>query len=202
VSLEAVRRYLQPSQTLRWHPWAPLAAALLLLGFAFFLGARWGYIAGARSQDYQNYLGASAESMRYQMQQAYPARALLYEASVFDAAVHQAVTRPAPSRLVAWNARLERLVFLDRPAMPVPPEPVVAHWAEVRLKELSAANPRWQATAAYCDEIMPPATGLDVTERYVRTATEYSHLLGRDITAQQLAPAVPGGKCAPRKENQ
>ncbi len=48
MDIAVFRRYLQPSPTLRWHPWAPLVFALVLLSFVFYLGTQWGFAAGNR----------------------------------------------------------------------------------------------------------------------------------------------------------
>ena len=67
--------------------------------------------------------------------------------------------------------------------------------AQLRLRELGGSAPRWQRTASYCEAFPPPLTGEDVRERYRKTAGEYSLVLGRTITAEQLAPLVPGLRC-------
>ena len=48
MDAQVIRRYLQPSPKLRWHPWEPICAGLLLLAFVFWGGAMWGYAAHGR----------------------------------------------------------------------------------------------------------------------------------------------------------
>jgi len=72
----------------------------------------------------------------------------------------------------------------------------VARIAELRLREFSPANPRWQATASYCDELSRYAPfQRDLLNDYVELARDYTRVLGREISPQDLAPAVPGWKC-------
>jgi len=86
VNVAALRRYLQPSPTLRWHPWAPLAAGILMLLLAVYFSAKWGY-ASAQREEFRGYGSlASAMYMRFLMNEKSPARALLLEAGPLDGA--------------------------------------------------------------------------------------------------------------------
>ncbi|HET7401404.1 MAG TPA: hypothetical protein VFJ62_06465, partial [Usitatibacter sp.] len=69
--------------------------------------------------------------------------------------------------------------------------------AEWRLANFAPGAPAWQETAAWCDEMreLPLPRELDVTAGYRYTAMAYTKLLGREVTAAELAPAVPGGRC-------
>ena len=63
--------------------------------------------------------------------------------------------------------------------------------AEYRLKNLSGPAPQWQRTATLCGEVGP---GLDLRAELERAASAYSIVLGRTITAEQLAP-LSGVRC-------
>jgi hypothetical protein len=65
--------------------------------------------------------------------------------------------------------------------------------AEFRLRMLGGDAPGWAPTAGYCEYLQ--LKGLDFIRMESGTARIYSEVLGREITPQQLVPAVPGGKC-------
>jgi hypothetical protein len=203
MNAASFRTYLQPSPALRWHPWAPLATAVLFVAFVFALGAAWGYAAAKRmAADERTYNDASLRAMEEQLQVIRPARASVDTARWFDAAViraaHEAqAERPLPYRArisaedslfgLLDDARHSRLDFDLRKAY----RDSAKHSAEYRLKNLSGAAPAWQRTAALCQEVGP---GWDLRAQLERTATAYSVVLGRTITAEQLAP-LSGVKC-------
>jgi len=205
MDAEAIRRYLQPSPTLRWHPWAPLVAGILLLAFVFYVGMQWGFSAALRMSSMGfGHRGLEVWS-RYDRQNKMPAHAMALEADRIDSDVVSFVegaNQPPPGTLAQRRDRLEQLVFLHR-ALPrldrAAEREATVKMANLRIAELSAANPRWQATSAYCDE-RPQYGGpaLDLVAGYRSTAESYSKLLGRTIRPEDLAPAVPGGKCTHR----
>ncbi|HEX4332280.1 MAG TPA: hypothetical protein VH040_09085 [Usitatibacter sp.] len=194
-----IRRYLQPSPTLRWHPWAPLVAALLLLAFVFYLGASWGFNASSRMFG-SGVVEANASDVffRHDLEEKRPAEALRREAGKLDAAVERyarLATKPRGPFEKFRNA-LESRVFL-RGMWPLESHDYAVKLAELRLSEYSATNPRWRATASWCDELHRYARGEhDLLADYTPVAEAYSRVLGRTVRAEELAPAVPGGKCA------
>ncbi|HEX4780504.1 MAG TPA: hypothetical protein VH301_07100 [Usitatibacter sp.] len=194
-----IRRYLQPSPTLRWHPWAPLAAGLLLLAFVFYLGALWGFHASSRVF----WSGAVSESasdvfFRYDLQEKRPAEALRREAGKLDAAVVRYAHREAnpPGTLAKWRDALESRAFFRGMDVSGMNRDYAVKLAELRLAQYSPANPRWQVTASWCDELHRYARGeRNLLADYRPVAEAYSRVLGRTVRAEELAPAVPGGKC-------
>ena len=197
-----LRRYLQPSPTLRWHPWAPLAAGVLLLGFVFYLGALWGWNAYQR-QDRANSHGYGYRVfMDYLVESKWPGARLVAEADAVDATVSTMLARieRAPSGMETSRSKLEAAVFHTRHA--AYDRRAVVQLAEFRLRELSPANARWAETATWCDRHAMPVQDVDALAPYVNAARDYSKVLGREIRPQDLAPAVPGWKCEatlPRK---
>jgi len=192
-----IRRYLQPSPTLRWHPWAPLFFALLLLAFVFYLGAQWGFSAGNRlAGEMMVTLPAGDIFFRAEEARIAPARAMIRDAQKLDAVVRAFIARQrnAPGVLRQWSDRAQSVIFFRGHDLAGPPREYVVKLAESRLSEYSAANPRWQATSALCSEAQPPRL-VNVIEEYRGVAADYSQLLGRTIRAEDLAPAVPGGQC-------
>jgi hypothetical protein len=196
----AIRRYLQPSPTLRWHPWAPLIAGLLLLGFVFYLGTRWGFNAGSRfTGDLMMGTPASDVLARHHWAETRPAHAMLHEAGKLDAAVrfYDAAARREPGVLERWRDRSESIVFFRGMSIRAPDRQWAVKLAEFRLAEYSPANPRWNATAALCDEMRRYARSeRDLLQEYQSTADDYTTLLGRTVRPQDVAPAVPGWKCS------
>ena len=191
-----LRRYLQPSPTLRWHPWAPIVAGLLSLGFAFWLGATWGFSAVAHYMNPMRW-EASRERIRLELETSRPAQAVVWEARHFDAVVVNWVKeeplRASPLRQLRDFA--ERWMFwrgadIDRHRVDT-----VRSYAEYRVANLSGDAPRWQRTATFCDEGPQPASGRDLRAEYEPVAQAYSKMLGRPIPAEQLAPAVPNARC-------
>jgi hypothetical protein len=192
-----LRRYLQPSSTLRWHPWAPLVAGLLLVLFVFYFGASWGWSASDRQ--WRSMEGAYGQRvfMDYLGEEKWPGSRVLADAAAIDAVVHRFLEQQAHP-LTRWQrlrGRADAYVFaaytghLDRR--------LVVRTAEFRLKELSPANPRWQATSNWCDRNAMPVQEVNVLAAYSQQAIDYSNLLGREVRAQDLAPSVPGWKCEP-----
>ena len=199
MDVATFRRYLQPSPTLRWHPWAPLVAGLLLLGFVFYLGAWWGFSASSRLF-WSGAIEAKASDVffRHDLEEKRPAEALRREAGKLDAAVERYARLAAKPEgtLEKWRNALESRVFL-RGRWPLASHDYAVKLAELRLSEFSAANPRWRATASWCDELHRDSRGeRDLLADYKPVAEAYSQVLGRTVRPEELAPAVPGGKCA------
>ncbi len=194
-----IRRYLQPSPALRWHPWAPLVAGLLLLGFVFYLGARFGFHAGSRfTSDLM--MGAGSDVFtRHQMAETRPAQAMLHEAGKLDAAVRffDVQARREPGLLERWQDRAESIAFFHGRSIRAPDRQWTVKLAEFRLAEYSPANPRWNATATWCDEMRRYARSeRDLLREYQSIADDYTKVLGRTVRPQDVAPAVPGWKCS------
>jgi hypothetical protein len=198
VNAAVLRRYLQPSPTLRWHPWAPLVAGALLILFVFYFGARWGYASAGRQEARLYSVPASAMYMRFLMSEKTPARAMLFESGPLDGAVHRFVkeSEHTPGAFERWRDRAEAYMFRGgRTFGPISRDSVVAI-AELRLREFSPASSRWQATASYCNEIHQYGfSEHDLLKEYEGMARDYTRVLGREIHPQDLAPAVPGWKC-------
>jgi hypothetical protein len=195
-----LRRYLRPSPTLRWHPWAPLAAGALLLLLVFYLGAMWGYSATTRIHRMAWVdLAASEVYFQHHRQATSPALGMLHDAGKLDGAVARYVAAEAhlPGRIEQWRRGIESALFFHGMGVPsVPNREYTVKLAEFRLAEYSASNPRWNVTAEICNELRQPGrSGQDYIEYYKPIAARYSQLLGRTVRAEDLAPAVPGGKC-------
>jgi hypothetical protein len=190
-----IRRYLQPSPTLRWHPWAPVAAGALLLLFVFYAGAQWG-----KSAERREFLSTTSYAPRIWLdhlaENQWPGERIVGDALAIDSAVEMFVKRQA--RVPAWweapRARLEAAV-LGTQTYFLPRETIVG-MAKFRLKELSPASERWAQTSNWCARHSMPVQEVDVLAAYRKIAADYSTLLGRDVRPQDLAPAVPGWKCA------
>ena len=204
MSIDRIRRWLQPADTLRWHPWAPLLVLVLALGFAFAFGAKVGYGA-ARSVERDHWLSTAAMAKaRIEDQQKGGMRTAIWDSNSIDNIVRQWAARvgaPTP----AWFRLRERFdramiygwwtwsrddAFMERTARDL---------AEFRLAHLAGNAPAWRPTSAYCDSGYAPVRPVEVSHLYAPLADSYSMLLGRTVTAAQLAPAVPGGRC-PGKE--
>jgi hypothetical protein len=63
--------------------------------------------------------------------------------------------------------------------------------AEYRLDNLAGSAPYWKRTANLCEEMN---ARYDMTDELSRAAAAYTAVLGRTITAEQLAP-LSGAKC-------
>jgi len=200
MRVASFRRYLQPSTTLRWHPWAPLAVLALALGFAFCFGVKAGIGFAERRTDAQAYAYAVSEMLMEKERIAHPGRALVSRADTIDRAVTSFVRSEEQSR--GFTRLLDAVVggswLSSRRA---------SYWHHVRESTVKAAEwrlanfapgaPAWRKTAAFCDELrdLSVPRPFDVTNGYKHTATAYTKLLGRRITPAELAPAVPGGTC-------
>lgn len=198
-----LRNYLQPSPRLRWHPWGPLVAAALIVAFVFALGAAWGYAAATRmAADQRTYVDASWRAMEAQLEATRPARLAVQTAGSFDAAVVRAAREAQAEKSLPYRLRisLEDSVFglldderhsrreLDlRKAY----RDSAKRSAEYRLTNLSGTAPGWRRTATLCQEV---GRGWDLRAQLETTASAYSAVLGRTITAEQLAP-LSGAKC-------
>jgi hypothetical protein len=189
-----IRRYLQPSPTLRWHPWAPLVAGILLLVFVFYLGTRWGFSASQRVfNGFYVTAGASDVLLRDKLREKSAVSAMERDAARLDALVSEYLHRQShpQTALQQWRDRIEHYVFFNGFGMPGLTRAQVAEIAEFRLAAYSAANPQWQVSSTWCDEMSAFSRS-----RYHRGADEYTQLLGRTIRPEDLAPAVSGGKCS------
>ena len=198
MNATAIRRYLQPSPTLRWHPWAPVIAGFLLLSFLFVLGAQWGY--GAAKRDINRLEKYSyAGLVRVETQSRFPARDIVRKAGAIDAAVLKFVhdSEQQPGALERVRSEAERLLFRGGRESYAIPRQAIVDLAEFRLRELSGAAPQWQVTSGYCAEFLPILTGRDL--RNFEAAEAYTKLLGRPITPEQLAPAVANARCEPSR---
>lgn len=189
------RRYLQPSPTLRWHPWAPIVAGALLLLFVFYVGGRWGWDASQRQYMSLGHLYGDRVYMDYLAEEKWPGHRLVNDAGSIDATVQGFLERKerAPSAWERWRAKLEALTF--HAGSYSRSKDAVMRMAEFRLRELSPAHPRWQATSAWCQRFGHRVYEVDALADYAKTAKDYSTLLGREVRPQELAPAVAGWKC-------
>jgi hypothetical protein len=197
MNATAIRRYLQPSPTLRWHPWAPLVSGLILVALVFVLGAQWGYSAAKRDSAASGY--GEAFLTRMEQKSRFPARDLVRKAAIIDAAVMRYV-RESQHEVEAWEKtrnEAERWLFHAGRKPYVLPRQSIADLAEFRLSELGGTAAAWQVTSSYCEEMHPPLTGYDLRQQ--AAADAYSTLLGRTISPEQLAPAVPNARCEPRR---
>ena len=193
MAAQSLRRYLQPAPTLRWHPWAPLAFGLLCLIIVFYLGAQWGYAAAKRAHRAYLFAVPAAREMDALIAERWPARALMFEASAFDAAVMSEARRGSVTRWDSLRDEVEAAIFPDRIRQAVPSRKDIARLAELRLRNWSAASPRWRNTSTYCEEMA--GMKRDLVPYYGPLAAAYSDVLGRAVSAESLAPAVPGWKC-------
>ena len=203
MDASVIRRYLQPSPTLRWHPWAPTVAAIAVLGFAFFVGARWGYDAALRTRAFERYLPGFQIRVAYLAQDKSPGQRLVLDASRIDYAVMRYVNTPPESPTIFQRARerLERVVLRGGTAILETKREDLVNLAEFRLRELSPSHSRWQATASYCDDTARWRLGdAQILQHFQDFARAYSVLLNRRIAPEDLAPAVPGWQCAPYKQ--
>ncbi len=205
MNAEAIRRYLQPAATLRWHPWAPLVAAGVLVAFVFAFGAAWGFSVARHMSDEQHIYADPWTYTRSQVEAMRPARSALDAARAFDAAVIHGAREAEAQRSSAWHrtrTSIEQAVFGQAWAeRPIPKRPVDFHEifgdsprraAEYRLANLAGDAPYWKRTARLCDEVGP---AFDMSGQLATTAAAYSAVLGRPITPEQLAP-LSGARCS------
>jgi len=200
MDVATFRRYLQPSPTLRWHPWAPLVTLALAFAFVFGLGVSLGMKYEQRFERPSRYSGAMFEVMTQQEAQKRPTALVIRRAQHIDNAVAQWVydhehRRWLDRAIDALQARL-RPPRVSRVDIDEALRDSMHRAAEWRLANLSVGAPAWQQTSVYCEEWKPSFD--DVTAIYQRYAEAYTKLLGREVTAMQLAPAVPDGKCNER----
>jgi hypothetical protein len=199
-----IRRYLQPSPTLRWHPWAPLVAVALLIALTFILGAQWGYAAAKRDPLISDRYGY-AFLAQMELTSKFPARELARKAGALDSAVIRYVNaqRETPGAWQRLRSGAESWLFQGGRNSYVLPRQSIVDLAEFRLRELSGSASRWQVTSTYCNEMeYLPLTGMDLRAGWERAANAYTELLGRTISAEQLAPAVPNARCEPSRRTQ
>ena len=193
MSVVTLRRYLQPSPTLRWHPWAPLVALVLALAMAFAAGCAVAYRFAteihAAQADSQTFFHAA---WRLDENAGNP-RGVMQEAAEMDRVVMRYVAA-RKSKSISLRNLQERIAL----GAPVDTLPMVKRIAEYRLGELSGNAPRWLVTASYCSRPGAPLSGEDLVQRYEKAAAAYSEVLSRPITARTLAPAVPDGICEGR----
>jgi hypothetical protein len=189
-----IRRYLQPSPTLRWHPWAPLLAGALALLFAFYFGAQWGK--GAERRELWSVVDYPGRVfMDYFVDAKFPGERMMSDAIAIDSGVETFVRRS--EHLPAWwEAPREKLeAFVLNTHSYRQSKEFVITMAEFRLSELSPANTRWQATSAWCARHGNRLNDFDVLGAFKDSAKAYSKLLGREVRPQELAPAVPSWTC-------
>ncbi|HSS28451.1 MAG TPA: hypothetical protein VLL50_10900 [Usitatibacter sp.] len=190
-----IRRYLQPSPALRWHPWAPLAAGLAMLLFIVYFSARWGYSVAKDEQARRPQPAGVAFVMANFIARQSPARAMVYEAEAVDGIVLQGTraSSESASTLSQLREAIEARVFRSGFHVRGAGRSDAQLAAEERLRVFSMTNPSWvRTTATYCAEL---PINVDLRERYAKTARAYSELLGRTIRPDDLAPAVPELKC-------
>ena len=200
MKVASIRRYLQPSATLRWHPWAPLAVLLLALGFAFCFGVKAGVGFAQRRANADAYALGVLEMVTQKDRITRPGKALASRAATIDHAVESFVRSEEQSR--GFSRVLDAVMggsWLSSAR--------ASYWrqarestieaAEWRLANFAPGSPAWHQTAAYCDELrdLPLPRQYDVAAAYGYAAKAYTKLLGREITPARLAPAVPGGRC-------
>jgi hypothetical protein len=194
VNAAVLRRYLQPSATLRWHPWAPLIAALLLVTFIFVFGVRWGYSAGVRfASERAAFSNTAMESVRLHLEVTRPGWMMVATAREFDAIAVAWLRDREERESIARRMQLaaEEFVF-DRGRVGGEFRRTRARQlVEYRLDALSGAAPLWQRTATVCREV---GKGLDLRDELIRAARAYTALMGREITPEQLAP-LSGATC-------
>jgi hypothetical protein len=188
-----VRRYLQPSPTLRWHPWAPLAVAVLAAGF-MLAGAAWLGFAYGR-HDYGMAFSPGTQVFVAMADEERPAAmTLVQRAQRIDREVMAWVEHGRhPDRLERAFRVVDDRFYFARPVW-TRHEDAVVHLARFRLAELSAGHPRWARTADWC-AATAAAPGTLLPDTYERAAHDYSILLHEDIAVSRLVPAIPGGHC-------
>jgi hypothetical protein len=196
MTVATLRRYLQPSPTLRWHPWAPLVTLLLAFAFVFALGIAAGMKYEQRRVRNSQYSPVIFEMLTQLEAHQRPTAIVIRRAQRIDNAVAQLVHEDEHKGVADRVADGIQPYFWPDRVRRVDPDAVlhdsIRRAAEWRLANLSAGAPAWEQTAAYCNEWKYPYNVIDAYERYAKA---YSTLLGREITAKQLAPAVPGGVC-------
>ena len=190
-----LRRYLQPSPTLRWHPWAPLFAALLFVTFIFVFGVRWGYSAGTRfAGERDAFSNTAMETVRLHVEATRPGWMMVGTARQFDAIAVAWLRDQEERESIARRMQLAADEFaFDRGR--VGGEFRRTHkrqLVEYRLNALYGAAPLWQRTATVCQEV---GKGLDLRDELARAAKAYTALMGREITPEQLAP-LSGAVCS------
>lgn len=195
MEIAEFRRYLQPSPSLRWHPWAPRIAAAACALVIFALGVDLGIKIEKRQLRFAQYRPAIFETMIRFEELARPTAGLIRRAGMIDDAVRTWVEQESTrgwvdDALDALDARFSRF-GMSRHAML---QSAIVRAAEWRLAHFAGSAPEWQPTSTYCQDY--GTLGGDVSSRYERPAEAYTRLLGREVRAAQLAPAVPGGKCS------
>ena len=198
MTTEALRRYLQPSGQLRWHPWAPIVVLILALGFSFAFGARWGFEAAKRAHEHQILGSAFLAKSRVEMQMRGDPRAPTWDANSIDQLVASWASKPYEDP--GWfGQQLRRVedyfIYGWSPVRRAKLDSTVKSLAEFRLANLAGEALAWQATSRYCDVTPKYPMPQNLGDRYVRVADAYSKILGRRIAPERLAPAVPGGTC-------
>lgn len=76
--------------------------------------------------------------------------------------------------------------------------PMVRGVAEKRLKVYSGSSPAWAVTSRLCEEGIIRFGGsfpFNYNPEAIRTARDYTVLLGREIKPADLLPLVPNGRC-------
>ena len=136
MNAEVIRRYLQPSPTLRWHPWAPLVAGVVAVLFAFLFGAFWGWDASQRQWRSIGHVYGGRVYTDYLGDEKWPGHRLVNDAGSIDATVRQFVRQQqhVPGWWERERAKVEKLTF-NAWSGAASKEGTIA-MAEFRLREL------------------------------------------------------------------
>lgn len=199
MDVATFRRYLQPSPTLRWHPWAPLGVLLLAFAFVFWMGIKLGVAFGERRASLMTYSYGTFEMMIQKEQVARPSAAVVRRAHIIDNTVRSFVADQ--ERRDIFNRLLDGAVNWSFPGHGKDYRRMLrqsmVNVAEWRLANMSPGTPLWHKTSTYCDDYQNHdfKGPFDVAASYERAASAYTKLLGRTVTSRQLAPDVPGGEC-------
>ncbi len=128
-----------------------------------------------------------------------PARAASFKAAAIDNAVERWVADREAFRRSVLRRLYQQLPWVADGRANL--ERGIKHFAEQRLAHFAGSAPAWQVTAGYCDELArgtpegAPRIHFDLRTGNDRIAEAYTKLLGRPVTAAELAPAVPGSVC-------
>ncbi len=125
-----------------------------------------------------------------------PGNAALWKARSIDWAVEHWAKSDRESESSWMTAMVRSLPFVarsrenDRKAL--------TSFAENRLKRLAGDAPLWAVTSRLCEEQAlreGKRYPMDYRPQFERIAASYTRLLGREVTAANLMPRLPGGRC-------
>lgn len=127
-----------------------------------------------------------------------PGRAILWQAERIDAVIHNWV-RNERKETSSWLGRLYRTLPLVADSR-ARDRQYFFQLAQGRLKLFAPGAQAWKATESVCREyrqVFPDGElrWLDFNRQYEEIARSYSEVLLRGVSAQELMPLVPGGKC-------